>query len=417
MFAKLKGSVAAVGLVACAVGAQADEVEVLHLWTSAGQAAAVATLKAELEKLGHTWKDFAVAGGGGENLMTALKSRAVAGNPPAAAQMKAPVVQEWAEQGFLVDVEQVAADNGWNDLLSPAIQSLVQIDGKYMAAPVNIHRIDWLWINPKVIEEAGAGVPTTWDEFFDAAAKVEAIGKVAFAHGGQNWQDITVFETVALGVMGPDLYRKAIVDGDEATVMGPEMTKALETFRRLQGFTDKDSPGRAWNETTNMLIRGEAAFQIMGDWVKGEFTAAGLEAGVDYLCVDVPETQNAFIYNTDSFGMFDLPEGVSAQGQQDLAKVIMGAEFQKVFNINKGSIPVRLDVSMDDFDNCAQKSMAHLNAADAAGGTVPSLAHNMATSPSILGAARDVVTNFWNTPDMAVSDAQSQLANALAGGI
>jgi glucose/mannose transport system substrate-binding protein len=54
------------------------EVEVLHWWTSGGEAKSVAVLKDLLEKQGHTWKDFAVAGGGGDAAMTVLKSRAVA---------------------------------------------------------------------------------------------------------------------------------------------------------------------------------------------------------------------------------------------------------------------------------------------------------------------------------------------------
>ncbi len=63
--------------------AQAGEVEVLHWWTSAGEKRAAETLKKLVEAKGHTWKDFAVAGGGGEAAMTVLKTRAVSGNPPA----------------------------------------------------------------------------------------------------------------------------------------------------------------------------------------------------------------------------------------------------------------------------------------------------------------------------------------------
>lgn len=414
---KLKGTAAAIAILSptfAVTPVQADEIEVLHLWTSAGQAAAVKKLKEGVEGLGHTWKDFAVAGGGGENLMTALKSRTIAGKPPAAAQMKAPVVREWAEQGFLVDIDDVAAENNWNKLLPPAIQKLVQIDGKYMAAPVNIHRIDWMWVSPKALEKAGAKVPTTWDEFFVAAKKIQDAGLTAFAHGGQNWQDITVFETVVLGVAGPDVYRKAFVELDASTIKGDAMTKSFETFRRLSKFVDKDSPGRAWNETTAMLIRGEGAFQIMGDWVKGDFTAAGLKADKDYLCVEVPGTQGSFIYNTDSFGMFKLPKGQSRKGQKDLAKTIMGKDFQYVFNVKKGSIPVRNDVDLSDFDACAQKSAKHLTVANAKGNTVPSIAHNMATSPAVLGAARDVVTQFWNQPTMSAKQAQDLLAKAVS---
>ena len=38
----------------------------------------------------------------------------------------------------------------------------------------------------------------------------------------------------------------------------------------------------------------------------------------------------------------------------------MGPEFQEVFNLNKGSIPVRLDMKLDKFDECAKQSSAGL---------------------------------------------------------
>ena len=55
-------ALAACGLMGATL-AQAGEVEVLHWWTSGGEAKAVAALKASMQQKGHTWKDFAVAGG------------------------------------------------------------------------------------------------------------------------------------------------------------------------------------------------------------------------------------------------------------------------------------------------------------------------------------------------------------------
>jgi glucose/mannose transport system substrate-binding protein len=85
--------------------ARAGEVEVLHWWTSGGEAKAAAELKATMQKQGHTWKDFAVAGGGGDTAMTVLKSRVVSGNAPAAAQIKGPAIQEWAREGVLANMD------------------------------------------------------------------------------------------------------------------------------------------------------------------------------------------------------------------------------------------------------------------------------------------------------------------------
>lgn len=79
---------AAITLALATFSAQAAEVEVLHWWTSGGEAKSVAELKKLMQAKGDTWKDFAVSGGGGENAMTVLKSRVVAGDPPTAAQIK-----------------------------------------------------------------------------------------------------------------------------------------------------------------------------------------------------------------------------------------------------------------------------------------------------------------------------------------
>jgi hypothetical protein len=65
---------AASAALALSLSAQAGEVEVLHWWTSGGEAKAAQGLKASLQAKGHTWKDFAVAGGGGDSAMTVLKS-------------------------------------------------------------------------------------------------------------------------------------------------------------------------------------------------------------------------------------------------------------------------------------------------------------------------------------------------------
>ena len=55
-------------------------VEVLHWWTSGGEAAALEVLKKKLESQGITWKDMPVAGGGGEQAMAALRARVTAGD-------------------------------------------------------------------------------------------------------------------------------------------------------------------------------------------------------------------------------------------------------------------------------------------------------------------------------------------------
>lgn len=412
---KLSSLTAAALVATAALSAQAGEVEVLHYWTSGGEAKSVAELKKIMQAKGHVWKDFAVAGGGGDNAATVLKSRVVSGNPPAAAQIKGPAIQEWAAEGVLANLDATAKAEKWDSLLPKAVADVMKYKGNYVAAPVNVHRVNWVWANPEVLKKAGvAGMPKTWDEFFVAADKIKAAGLIAVAHGGQNWQDFTTFEDVVLGVGGAKFYNDALVKLDAKALGSDTMKKSLETFRKIKGYTDPASAGRDWNLTTALVMQGKAGFQFMGDWAKGEFLAAGKVPGKDFLCAAAPGTASAYTFNVDSFAMFKLKAADAQKAQSDLAASIMGTEFQEVFNLNKGSIPVRLNMKMDKFDDCAKTSAKDFVETAKTGSLVPSIAHGMAVSPAAEGAIKDAVSQFWNNDKITVADAMKTIASAAA---
>jgi len=410
---KLKSIASAVVLAIAANAAVAGEVEVLHWWTSGGEAKSVAELKKIMEKKGHTWKDFAVAGGGGDAAMTVLKSRVVAGNAPAAAQIKGPDIQDWAAEGQLANLDATAKAEKWDSLLPKVVADVMKNKGNYVAAPVNVHRVNWMWASSDALKKAGVkSMPKTWDEFFKAGDALKKAGLIAVAHGGQNWQDFTTFESVALGVGGAKFYNDAFVKLDANALSSDNMKKSLETFRKIKGYIDPAAPGRDWNLATAMLIQGKAGFQFMGDWAKGEFIAAGKAPGKDFMCAAAPGTANAYTFNVDSFAMFKLKDAAAQKAQADLASSIMGKEFQEVFNLNKGSIPVRTDMKMDKFDSCGKLSAKDFAATAKSGGLVPSIAHGMAVKGSVSGAMKDTVSKFWNDDKMSVADAMKQIAAA-----
>jgi glucose/mannose transport system substrate-binding protein len=387
------------------------EAEVLHWWTSGGEAKSVAVLQKEFAENGGKWTDMPVAGGGGDAAMTALRARVLSGNAPTAVQLKGPSIQEWYEEGALADISSVAESNGWAKVLPASIASHMKCEGKWCAAPVNVHRIDWIWANADVLASAGVGMPRTWDEFNETAEKLKAKGITPLAHGGQAWQDATVFEAVALGIGGANFFKKAFVELDEATLKSDTMIKVFDQMRTLRGYVDDNFSGRDWNLATAMVMNGEAAFQIMGDWAKGEFLAAGKKPGKDFLCSSTPG--EGFLYNVDSFAMFGVKGSDKEAGQMLLAKLIVGKNFQKVFNLNKGSIPARVDVALDDFDQCAHVSAADMNASSTGGTLLPSYAHGMALRGAQAGAITDVVTAHFNS-DMSSSDAVNMLVKAVA---
>ncbi|MDP2697733.1 ABC transporter substrate-binding protein [Thalassospira sp.] len=386
--------------------------EVLHWWTSGGEAKAVSALKEDFEAKGGKWVDSPVAGGAGDAAMTVLRSRVLSGDAPAAVQLKGPAIQEWAEQGALADLNDVAAAEGWNDVLPAAIQTIMQYEGDYVAVPVNIHRVDWIWANPEVLAKVDVTeVPGTWEEFNSLADKLKAAGITPLAHGGQPWQDATIFETVVLGVGGPEFYQQTMIDLDEDALKSDTMKAVFDQMRKMRGYVDADFSGRDWNLATAMVMNGDAAMQIMGDWAKGEFMAAGKVPGKDFICAPTP-SENGYLFNTDSFAMFEVSGDDKVAGQKLLAELIVGEKFQETFNLLKGSIPARLGVPMTNFDDCAIKSESDLKSAEEAGGFLPSMAHGMALRGHLAGAIIDVVTAHFNS-DMSSDEAVIRLVEAV----
>ena len=399
----------------CAIPVLAEpQAEVLHWWTSGGEAKSVAVLQQEFADNGGTWTDMPVAGGGGDAAMTALRARVLSGNAPTAVQLKGPAIQEWYEEGVLANISAVAEAESWADVLPASIAGHMMCEGTWCAAPVNVHRVDWIWANADVLEANGIAMPTTWDEFNAAADKLAAAGITPLAHGGQAWQDATVFEAVALGILGAEGFHKAFVELDMDRLKSDEMVAVFDQMRKMRGYVDDNFPGRDWNLATAMVMNGEAAFQIMGDWAKGEFLAAGKTPGEDFLCASVPG--DGFLYNVDSFAMFNVDGDDKQAGQALLAKLIVGQNFQKVFNLNKGSIPARIDVALDEFDSCAHLSAQDMAASSENGSLLPSYAHGMALRGAQSGAITDVVTAHFNS-DMSSQDAVNMLTEAVANSL
>ena len=389
----LKSSVAA--LVLAAAPALAEDVEVLHWWTSGGEAAALNVLKQDLEGQGIGWKDMPVAGGGGEQAMTVLRARVTSGDAPTAVQMLGFDILDWGNQGALADLNAVAAKEGWDDVVPAALQAFAKVDGKWVSAPVNVHSTNWVWANKAVLDANGIGIPGRWEEFTAAVEKLAAAGVTPIAHGGQAWQDATVFDAVAMSAGGPEFYKAAFIDLDAEALGSDTMKEAFDRMAFIRANVDDNFSGRDWNLATAMVINGEAGFQMMGDWAKGEFLNAGKTPGEDFLCFRFPGTASQVTFNADQFAMFDQGGSVSDQ-QAALASSILSPSFQSAFNVVKGSVPARTDVSDADFDACGKQGMKDLAAAASSGNLFGSMAHGHANPAAVKNAMYDVITAHFN---------------------
>lgn len=224
-----------------------------------------------------------------------------------------------------------------------------------------------------------------------------------------------MFDSVVASTGGIEFYKKAFVSLDEGALKSDTMKKAFDNLAVLRGYVDPNYAGRDWNLATAMVIKGDALVQVMGDWAKGEFKAAGKEPGKDYVCTRFPGTDGSVIYNTDMFAMFKVAAS-GRKAQVALAEAAMSPAVQSAFNVIKGSVPARIDVSDAAFDMCGKKGIADVRHANSAGTFVGSMAQNYAQPPAVAGAYHDVVTKFFHgeikTSDAAVAELAKELLAA-----
>ncbi|MGO7731626.1 ABC transporter substrate-binding protein, partial [Rhizobium johnstonii] len=404
-------ALALAGASVSAHAADVKEVQMLHWWTSGGEAAALNVLKQDLSKEGFAWKDVPVAGGGGDAAMTALKAMVAAGTYPTASQMLGYTVLDYAQAGVMGDLTETAKKEGWDKSVPAALQKFSVYDGKWVAAPVNVHSVNWLWINKAVMDKIGGTQPKTFDELIALLDKAKAAGVIPLALGGQNWQEATMFDSIVLSTGGPEFYKKAFNDLDEESLKSDTMKKSFDNLATIIKYVDPNFSGRDWNLATAMVIKGDALVQVMGDWAKGEFVAAKKTPDTDFLCYRFPGTDGSVVYNSDMFGMFNVPDDRKA-AQVALATATLSKSFQSAFNVVKGSVPARTDVPDTDFDACGKKGIADLKAANEGGTLFGSLAQGYGAPPAIANAYKDVVSKFVHGQIKTSDEAVKQLVQA-----
>jgi len=396
------------GLAGGAYAADNKEIQMLHWWTSGSEAAAVNVIKQAVAKEGYTWQDVPVAGGGGGAAMTTLKALVAQGNPPTASQILGYYAIDYAEAGKLADISALAKKGNWDAVVPTALQKFSKTDGKWDAVPVNIHSVNWVWINKAVFDKIGGTEPKNFDDFLALLDKAKKAGVIPLALGGQPWQEATMFDSIVASTGGIEFYKKAFIDLDENALKSDTMKKAFDNLGKLRDYVDPNYTGRDWNLATAMVIKGDALVQVMGDWAKGEFKLANKEPGKDFLCYRFPGTDGSVIYNTDMFAFFQVPADRQA-AQLALADATMSKEVQVAFNVIKGSVPARMDISDEAFDACGKKGIADVKAANAKGTFVGSVAHNYAMPPALATAYYDVVTKYLHGEIKTSDEAVRQL--------
>ncbi|MFR9725188.1 ABC transporter substrate-binding protein [Streptomyces sp. MS19] len=390
-------------------GSSDSEVEVFTWWAAGSEKAGLDALVGVFDQQ-HPDTDFingAVAGGAGSAAKDLLQSRLQANDPPDTFQAHAGAeLLDYINAGQLQDVSSLYDEFDLREAFPADLVDLLTHEGKIYSIPSNIHRANMMWSNASVLEENGIDPEKTYnslDEWFADMDTLQDAGVTPLSVATA-WTQVHLLETILLSDLGSDAYT-GLWDGT-TDWEGADVTAALEDFEHAMSYTNSDRDGLDWPEATQLVIDGNAAFNVMGDWAIAAFEEQGKTLGTDFNAAPVPGTDGVFDFLADSF---TLPVGAPHEaGAEAWLETISSAEGQTAFNAAKGSIPARTDADPADFSEYQQTAIESF----AQDTIVSSLAHGAAAPVATLNAITDATSKFTSgASDLAAF--QSELASAV----
>ncbi|SFB96105.1 carbohydrate ABC transporter substrate-binding protein, CUT1 family [Halobiforma haloterrestris] len=409
------GTAAVVGLAGCLGGDDEAEdldelleedpdeyepVEIGHWWTAGGEEEAFQAL---VEGFEEEYPEIEVEsspspGGAGSALEADIRNRVVDQDPPSTFQVwPGQALTDYTEEDLLYDIEGHVWDDDMREAYLDGPVDVSRPHGDFVAVPINIHRLNNLFYNVDVVEEADVDVESidSPSALLDVMETVDEAGYVGMAQQTQSaWSTLQLWAQVLLGEYGADVYESFIegnVEDNES-----EIRDSLQIVVDYNEYFNEDASSLSWDEASGYINRGEAAFFHQGDWAAGEYEAdEDLEYGEDWDHVAFPGTEEMYALNMDSF-VFPK-HNPSPNATVRFLRYAGSADAQERFNPAKGSIPPRTDVPDDAFTPFLQDQMSDFEGSSE---QPPSVAHGLAVAPSIQTDIEGAFANFIDNWDV-----------------
>lgn len=395
-------------LVMLAVPASAADLVGYHGWSTTSEISALKVLIEEFEAQGNTWTDLAIPHESEANV--GLINLITGGNPPNIFVESSPgVYRDLVKLGMGQPLTELFSQEGVTENLPDAVLKSITVDGEIMKIPTGIHIDGMVYYNIEVAEKSGVD-PKSWgslDEMFADFDKVRDAGFQPMVSGGQSFQAGYLTHALVAAIGGPDIYYRMYGEEPDPSVFDePEIATVIETVRRIQGEADEGSMNRSWSESTNRVITGQALLHLHGDWMKGEWRAAGKVAGEDFGCINIPGTK-ALSVTVDAFGILGGVDDETKAAELEWAKIVVDPVITAQFSANKGSSPVRFDAPADALDVCNEVVLKALEDPEM-GVQNPFNITDGDWHMSIW----EQMFNFWSDPDMTTDEAIESLKDA-----
>lgn len=375
-----------------------DALTFYNWWTSPSESAALNSLIAIFTKKYPTTAVLpsSVVGGAGYSFLEIIKPLVISGNPPDSFQMHAGYEgMPYFNAGLMNPIDDIWQSENLKNVIPSVVQDMTRFNGHYYSVPVDIHRANLIWYNKSVLDKNNIdpGALYSWDDFFAACEKLRVAGMRYPIQLGDTWTAAQVFEQIVAG-QGIEFYQ----DWTNGKVIDPNdqrLVSALQTYKKYIGYVNPDHLGLSWDGAIKRVIKGQSAFNLMGDWANGEFAIAKLDYGVDYGVFVVPGTQGSYGLVIDTF---QRPKNILHPANADRwLKLIVSKEGQDTFNPLKGSISARTDADISKYNVYQQSAIADFWKAKY---MFPSVVHGSGAPENFKIRLEDLIAGFFADQDI-----------------
>jgi glucose/mannose transport system substrate-binding protein len=391
------------------------DLEILTWWTAEGDTAAITAL---IEGFTAQYPNVNVTHTALEGQQAAaneLITRLLAGTLPDIFLVEGGrTLQDlWISAERLEPLNDLYSANGWNETLDATILDLVSdADGQRYGVPLNIQRTNILWHLPNNLSLWDVAPPNSWEEFLsETCPTLKEQGIEPLALGDSSLQMI-LWENIALAKYGIPDYRA--LWSATADYTGMVMQDVWRTYRDVVQNCTSGELNYTWQEASERVRAGTAAFTLLPDWVGGFYTTTmQLTPRTDFDWTFAPATGGMYLLFSEVFVMpQNAPNPVAAYTWLSYVASVAG---QDAFNSVRGSLPAHKAANLAELDLYSEFTRSSAQIWELTSQVVPSFAKGAAAPPSFRSGFPDILTTFHSDEDITAAIRAMSDLGMLAG--
>lgn len=278
-------------------------------------------------------------------------------------------LQARVHEGLASSLTDLALRNNWDSIFPLPMLEQASVDGEIFGVPLTFGRINNLYYQIGLFEEAGIDPPESLDDFFESCSVFQERGTTPLALPIVGWgQGLLLFAVLLPEIAGGE-FSSNFFRG-KADLSGPELPAAISAYDKVLDCTDIDTSVLRWDDVADRFRRSEAAMLITGEfaeaYLEGDMTweesiAEPLNLGTDF-AVRSGFEGGYFVFGVTAIALHK--EARSQVAAQEFLKVLASLAGQSAFHKKTRTLPFHPDADVTGFGAPMQeKQREYLEAA------------------------------------------------------